>query len=113
MQEDEANFIAYLACIGARREDFAYSGYMMGMAYCMSDLRRADEEAWREISATLEPTVLEDLKANREFWAKYDGKISEWSDKVNDAYLKANGQKEGVLSYSRVVDLILAVSLDK
>ena len=54
------------------------------------------------------PEVEEDLRLNREFWARYDGKIAEVSNKVNDTYLKANGQKEGVKSYNRMVDLIVA-----
>ena len=30
------------------------------------------------------------------------------ADKINDTYLKANGQADGVQSYSRMVDLIVA-----
>ena len=37
-----------------------------------------------------------------------DGKVAEVQDKVNDAYLKGNGQSDGVQSYGRVVDLMLA-----
>ena len=57
---------------------------------------------------TLPPEAEADLRLNREFWAKYDGAIAEVSNKVNDTYLKANGQKDGVKSYNRMVDLIVA-----
>ena len=30
------------------------------------------------------------------------------ADKVNDTYLKVNGQTDGVQSYNRMVDLIVA-----
>ena len=33
--------------------------------------------------------------------------MAEVQEKVNDAYLKANGQVHGVQSYGRVVDLML------
>ena len=59
----------------------------------------------------LSPEVEIDLDANREYWAKYDGTIAEVSNKVNDTYLKANGQTEGVKSYNRMVDLIVAYQL--
>ena len=39
--------------------------------------------------------------------AKYDGAVAEVSNKVNDTYLKANGQEDGVESYDRMVDLIV------
>ena len=38
MEEQEANFIAFLACIGSERTDFQYSGYLSGWVYCMNAL---------------------------------------------------------------------------
>lgn len=35
------------------------------------------------------------------------------SDRVNDAYLKANGQENGLRSYGRMVDLLLAYYRDE
>jgi hypothetical protein len=57
-------------------------------------------------------TVLEkvdlDLRANSAYWAKYeDTVVSTVSNKVNDTYLKANAQADGVKSYGRMVDLLL------
>ena len=37
-----------------------------------------------------------------------DGKVAEVSNKVNDTYLKVNKQEDGVKSYGRMVDLLLA-----
>lgn len=108
MQEEEANFIAFLACKDAKREDFQYSGYLMGWVYCMNALHRADTAAWEEVRPLLDEQVEADLKDNNQFWAKYDGAVAEVSSKVNDTYLKANGQSDGVQSYDRMVDLIVA-----
>ena len=33
---------------------------------------------------------------------------AEFAEAVNDAYLKSNGQSEGVISYNRFVELLLA-----
>ena len=49
-----------------------------------------------------------DLRGNNEFWARYDGKAAEVSNQLNDTYLKINSQADGVKSYGRVVDLMLA-----
>ncbi|MCI8454298.1 MAG: DUF3810 domain-containing protein, partial [Lachnospiraceae bacterium] len=36
-----------------------------------------------------------------------EGKTAEVANQVNDVYLKANGQAEGIKTYGRVVDLML------
>ena len=108
MQEQEANFIAFLACTGTEEADFNYSGNLMGWIQCMNVLYKTDYDAWEEVRGQLSPEVEPDLDANREFWARYDGAVAEVSNKVNDTYLKANGQADGVKSYNRMVDLIVA-----
>lgn len=108
MQEEEANFIAFLACYSSEEAEFRYSGRLLGWIYCMNVLYKTDYDAWEGIREKLYPQVEPDLKANREFWAGYDGAAAEVSNKINDTYLKANGQSEGVESYDRMVDLIVA-----
>lgn len=108
MQEEEANFIAFLSCRGSEETQFRYSGNLMGWVYCMNVLYKVDYQAWEEVRSELAPEVEADLQANREFWAKYDGAVAEVSDRVNDTYLKANGQEKGVQSYNHMVDLIVA-----
>ena len=108
MQEQEANFISFLACTGSEEAAFAYSGSLSGWVQCMNVLYRADYDAWEEVRERLPEEAEADLKVNREFWAKYDGRIAEVSNHINDTYLKANGQKDGVESYNRMVDLIVS-----
>lgn len=107
MEEKEANYIGFLACLGADVEEFRYSGYLMGWIYCTNVLYEEDYEAWEELRGELKDSVLQDLRANSGFWAKYDTAVAEVSDKINDTYLKANGQQDGVESYDRMVDLIV------
>lgn len=108
MQEEEANFIGFLACRASEEASFRYSGNLLGWIYCMNVLYKADYEAWEEVRSGLSEEAEADLKANREFWAKYDGAVAEVSSRINDTYLKANGQDDGVKSYDRMVDLIVA-----
>ena len=107
MEEKEANYIGFLACIGSDTEAFRYSGYLMGWIYCTNVLYQEDYDAWEELRGELKDGVLSDLRANSAFWAKYDTAVAEVSDRINDTYLKANGQQEGVESYDRMVDLIV------
>lgn len=108
MEEKEANYIGFLACINSETEEFQYSGYLMGWIYCMNVLYQEDYKAWEELRAELSRAVEADLRENSAFWAKYDTAIAEVSNQINDNYLKANGQEEGVESYDRMVDLIVS-----
>lgn len=107
MQEEEANFIAFLACCESETADFRYGGYLLAWIHCMNLLYRTDYEAWEEIRVKLSDAVEPDLKANSAFWNQYDGRVAEVADKINDTYLKANGQSDGVESYGRMADLIV------
>jgi len=108
MREDEANFIGYLACIRSDKRIFQYSGYLTGWVYAGNALARQDMDSYRELYNQLHPQAVEDLRDNSEFWNQYEGKVAEVSNQVNDTYLKMNDQKEGVKTYGRMVDLMLA-----
>lgn len=108
MREEEANFIGYLACVGSDAAYSRYSGYLSGFIYASNALYRQNPKAVSEVYALLPQQALEDLHRNNEFWKRYEGPIAEVSTQVNDTYLKANSQSDGVKSYGRMVDLLLA-----
>lgn len=107
MREDEANFIGYLACRGSEDADYRYSGYLLGWIYAGNALAKRNYDAYSRLYAMLDESIIMDLEKNSEFWNRYEGDVAEVQEKVNDAYLKANGQVQGVQSYGRVVDLML------
>ena len=108
MREDEANFIAFLACIRSDDADFRYSGAYLAMVHATNALFDADLELWRQVDALKSDALRRDVQANNAYWKQYDTPVAEVSNQVNDAYLKANGQASGVRSYGRMVDLLLA-----
>lgn len=108
MQEQEANFIGYLAALESDDTEFQYSGALLGWIYCTNALQETDYEAYREIRSELCEEAEVDLEANSQFWQKYESPVAEVANEVNDTYLKANGQQDGVVSYDRMVELILA-----
>ncbi len=108
MREDEANFISYLACIKSGQDDFAYSGTMLALTYSMNALYKEDYEAFKNLYAKYSDGVLNDLKISNDYWKQFETKTAEISNKVNDTYLKANNQEDGVKSYGRMVDLLLS-----
>lgn len=108
MYEDEANFIGYLACIGSENQAFRYSGYLTGWVYAGNALAKADWETFLELHSQLDERTRKHLQENNDFWDKYEGKVAEAANQMNDTYLKINRQEDGVKSYGRMVDLMLA-----
>jgi hypothetical protein len=108
MREDEANFISYLACINSGFDDFAYSGTMLALTHSMGALYYEDYEAFAALYNTYSVDVKNDLMYSSNYWKQFETKVAEISNKVNDSYLKANNQDDGVKSYGRMVDLLLA-----
>ena len=107
-REDEANFAAYLACRFHPDPDFKYSGALAASVHTGNALFTSDREAWQAVEATRSPAVKRDLGALRAWAERHEGAASRTSERVNDAYLRAQGQTEGVRSYGRMVDLLLA-----
>lgn len=108
MREDEANFIGYAACIHSEDLYFRYSGYLMGWVYTGNALTQADPEGFAALRSALPQAALTDLSYNNAYWDAFQGKVAEVSTRVNDTYLKLQDQQDGIQSYGRVVDLMLA-----
>ena len=109
MREDEANFIAYLACMESGDPQFVYSGAILAFIHSANALYRDGAvEDYSRIYYQLCETARIDMEVDRLFWKQFDGKVAEVSNKVNDTYLKVNKQEDGVKSYGRMVDLLLA-----
>ncbi len=108
MREDEANFIAYLACRSSDNSYFNYSGTLHALSFSMSWLRKQNSERYHDIYEGLDDTIKADFAASSRFWQQHEGAVSQVSASVNNVYLKANSQSDGTQSYGRMVDLLLA-----
>ncbi len=74
----------------------------------MNDLRQRDQIKYEELKKTLAPGVIRDLRDIAEFGERHQGPWSSIFTRINDLFLKANSQSEGVQSYSKVVELLVA-----
>ncbi len=107
MQEEEANFIAFLACIGSDNAYFRYAGYLSAWVYCGNALAAVDPTAFSRIYSSLPEVARADLSYNNAFWDRFESPVAEAAEQMNDNYLKMNGQSQGVVSYDRVTELVL------
>jgi hypothetical protein len=109
-RESEANFVAFLVCIRSSHPYVRYSGYLNALRV-LGVLYRVSPQAYREIRATLGAGPLADLKARAAFWARYEGRLSNFSSQLNNAYLKVNGVRSGVRNYNESVWLVIGYYL--
>jgi len=113
MREDEANFIGYLACLNSDSADFRYSGAFLATIYVLNALHDvAPRQEYLELYGALPEQTRRDMQQNAAYWQRFAGPAAQLSQDVNDAYLKMNDQPEGVASYGRMVDLLLAYYSD-
>ncbi len=105
-REDEANFVAFLACDASDDLYIRYSGYVNLLEYVMNALYSADAESYFAFLKTLPKQVYGEMVAYNQFFEPYrESTAAEVSSAVNDTYLKVNGQAAGERSYGMVVDL--------
>lgn len=106
--EDEASFVGFLAGIEHPKAYYRYSAYLGIMTYVGNSLYQSDPALYQEIAKERRVEIVQDYQARSEFWKKYqDEKISRVHNRINDAFLKANNQPDGILNYNKVTELIV------
>ena len=108
IHEDEANFIAYLACVKSDSAAFRYSGSVNALIpvlnACYDNFSR---ERYYEIISKLNEQTIADLNFQSRYWAQFESKVGEITSSMNDTYIKLNGDSEGEKRYGMVTDLLL------
>lgn len=117
MYEDDANFIAFLACINSDDIFFQYSGYLSVLPYLDKDFKDSldgDMECYNS-----HVKISSQVKKDRAFltedaWTKVEKKavfktsvVTKATDNFLNTTLVMNGVKEGTASYSDVVELLM------
>ena len=106
--EAEANLLGYLAAAWSANLHARYSAHAFAVRQLVPTLGRADHERGRDEAARLYAGVRRDLEDLERYWAQYEGPLEEVGTRVNDAFLRSNRIDEGVVAYSRSVELLIA-----
>ncbi|MFN0292113.1 DUF3810 domain-containing protein [Pedobacter helvus] len=102
-KEDEANLVGYLTAIHSASRQFQYSAYYNMLRYVLFEIRMKYPEDYNIIIEKIPKNILDNLKKEREFWAKYNGAMSVYMGKTFDKILKLNNQRKGIKSYQDIV----------
>lgn len=115
--EDEASFLAYLGCMNSKDNFFAYSATLNALSYVSFEVKKelALEPSMRETLTPISDKVIFDSvfltdaawkEVEKDAW--FDTKkVEKASDTFLDTNLTLNGVEDGIISYSRMVDLLL------
>ena len=106
-KEQEANFVAVLACLDYGDPDYVYSACLLAYTHLGNALYKADRAAWEEIYNSLSEEVLRDFAARRAYWRQFETPVQTASNTVYESFLYSYDQTLGLKSYGACVDLLV------
>ncbi|WP_408069704.1 DUF3810 domain-containing protein [Butyrivibrio sp. JL13D10] len=113
--EDEANFLAYLACIASDDTFFQYSGYLGVLNYVNNAFyENVSNEEYKSHIKISGQVSKDNIFLTKDNWKKVEETsildtetVKKAADTFVDTTLKVNGVDDGKASYNRVVELML------
>lgn len=106
--EDEANFLGFMVAVTADDPYFKYSAYFYALQRVLRAIYRKDEQKYETLTSTLPEGMLKNMETVRNFWLLHKNPARPIFNTIYDTFLKVNQQEEGMKSYSKVVDLLVA-----
>ncbi len=120
IQEDEASFVAIMACLKYGTDELKYSACLDAFYYLYLnalELRGTDYEdrLWQSVAAVPAQAWDNDFGSYTvDYWEKNSHKeiiptetVAAISEKLTDANLTLNGVSDGINAYNRVVELLM------
>ena len=114
IREDEANFLAFVACINSDNDFIRYSGYLQVYWYLSEDTFFLPAEYQEQLLNVNEYVIYDDTFLKYEVFEEVEEDaiistetLSEATDVFIDTNLKMNGIESGQNNYSEVVKLII------
>ncbi len=120
IHEDEANFVSMVACFNSDNPAVRYSGYLDALYYLYQDSKQLKGTEYEHDLAVAYSVVPSDVWSHdissftADYWEKNKEKeiiptetVEAVSEAVSDTALKFNEVEDGILSYYRVVELLM------
>ena len=106
--EEEANYLAYLACEANTEKIFKYSANNQALKYTMRAIYSIDSTKYNSYLNQIDNSVKEDWQYSKNLRIKYDVPFLDTiSSYLYDLFLKSNSQSQGIKSYGLVVELLV------
>lgn len=102
-REDEANLVGYLVASNSNDLFFQYSASYEVFKNIFFEIKMKSPEDYEKLYKTINPVTINDLKADRAFWQKYNSNMFAYMDVAFDRFLKLNNQSKGTDSYQDII----------
>lgn len=106
--EDEANFVAIMACLESGDPVFTYSAALLAYIHLGNALYDSDYDFWKDMYYQIDDLARADLRGNNEYWKQFKTKTAQISETLYSGFLQSNGQEQGIKSYGACIDLLVA-----
>ena len=107
--EGDCNLLAYLTLAPSADALLAYSAELTYLRYLRAAISRRDRETFEGLTPKLDTAVLADLRAIRRAQDAFAEIAPAARDLVYDGYLRTQGVHDGLSSYGRIIDYVVAV----
>jgi hypothetical protein len=107
-KENEANFVAFLACKEYESPAYKYSLYFDMYGYTMIEVYKRDTVLAKAYYKKLHPQVIKDVGELTAFYKAYNNPVEPIITWSYGHFLKANNQPAGKLTYNQVVAWLVA-----
>jgi len=105
--EAEANLAAFVVCSTSDDRRLNYSGNLYVLLYFLNDAAKMRD--YHEFIKRIDRKVIEDIRFRGKYYDALQNKtLEKVQTRANDAYLKSNHIKHGVLNYNEVVALVIS-----
>lgn len=108
VHEDEANFVSFLAGINSDDPEFMYSAYFMAYMCVCRELYIIAPYMLKNLYAKENSLLSYDILVYNISINKYETVIKDIGTSINNTYIKAFGDSDGVLTYNQMADLIVS-----
>lgn len=106
--EDEASYIAWLTAKDHSDKLFQYSACYNVVWRSLRRLGNVDSSYAQTLYSRLDSAVYHDAEIDNARWAPYRNRVQKYViSPFYNLFLKANGRQYGIMSYDRVVDLLI------
>ncbi len=101
--EADCNFIAMITCLRSENTFVQYAGLLTYWRYLNADLRRSAIFSYYQIAFARPIFIRKDLNVLYKALDRYPELMPVIRDKIYDTYLKANGLKDGLMNYDKIL----------
>lgn len=104
--EGEANFVAYVALKNTNDPALNYIADFVLFRHLLREVSNQNPEVFEELYGEIPESILQDVDFISRDVANYEDFFPEFSSRVNNAYLMAQGVEGGAESYNDLIQLV-------